>query len=230
MYKKIFNRLPERFRKQNTDKLYYVLFDEKGAFFNAINSVEDSRNIDKATGNALDLLGANVGQIRQGEDDDLYRQLIKVRILANMSIGDIPTINTIMSTLVKDVYRGLKEGYELDILQSEPAAIVLDIDYGNRNIPYYVVDKIKAAGVRVLFATSIKHNIYIGMTAISGKKRTHYPLVVKDRVFSHEIFYGMAVTRQKKKRVFKKPDVFTTNYINMMLEVKGEGEVKLDYE
>ena len=106
MYKKIFNRLPERFRKSNTDKLYSVLFDEKGAFFNAINSVEDSRNIDNATGDTLDLIGGNLGQIRQGEDDDLFRQLIKVRILANMSIGDIPTINTIMSTLVKDVYLG----------------------------------------------------------------------------------------------------------------------------
>lgn len=50
------------------------------------------------------------------------------------------------------------------------------------------------------------HNIYIGMTAISGKKRTHYPLVVKDRVFNHEIFYGMSVIRQKRKRVFKKHD------------------------
>ena len=202
MYKKIFNRLPERFRKSNTDKLYYVLFDEKGAFLNAINSVEDSRNIDNATGDTLDLIGGNVGQIRQGEDDDLFRQLIKVRILANMSIGDIETINTIMSTLVKETYLGLREAFLYDKNLNEPAAIVLDIEYGNWDIPYYVVDKIKAAGVRVLYATNVKHHLYWAGVCDGREHITKYPYSLTEIDYKNNMYIGtlMAVTEYREMK------------------------------
>lgn len=110
LYKRAFNRLPERFRKPNNEKLYYVLYhDGFDNIYTGLESVRDSRNIDKAYGKSLDLLGANVGQFRNGEDDDLYRLLIKTRIIANLSIGDIPTINRVMSALIKEVYLGLEE-------------------------------------------------------------------------------------------------------------------------
>lgn len=89
LYKRAFNRLPERFRKANNENLYYVLYhDGFDDIYTGLESVRDSRNIDKASGKSLDLLGANVGQFRNGEDDDFYRLLIKTRIIANLSIGD----------------------------------------------------------------------------------------------------------------------------------------------
>ena len=127
-----------------------------------------------------------------------------------------------------------KENYKIELIYDEYIAEF--VIYMDQTIEFKrawlekELRKIIPANLIIRWRLVFVQNIYIGMTAISGKKRTHFPLVVKDRIFNHEIFYGMAITRQKKKRVFKKPDVFTTNYINMMLEVEGEGKVKLDYE
>lgn len=150
LYLKAWKRLPERFRKQTNKDLYYVLYGDFDEVEQGFLDVKDSRNIDNAIGKTLDRMGANVGQFRQGEDDDLYRQLIKVRIIANMSIGDIPTINLVMSTLVKDIYLGLQEVWSNGIYDNEPAAIILGLTMDFSKFPYEVVQAIKAAGVRIV--------------------------------------------------------------------------------
>ena len=157
-YEEAFNRLPERFRKPNNEKLYYVLygygFDEMKK---ALEGVEDSRDISKASGKSLDYLGANVGQLRQGEDDERYRLLIKTRIIANLSMGDIPTINHILSTLIDDKYFGLVEGFkELN----EPASFLIDYDgFTNQDLDI-LISRVKAAGVayktRRVYETDVK--------------------------------------------------------------------------
>lgn len=144
-YEEAFSRLPERFRKPNNEKLYYVLygygFDEMEK---ALESVGDSRDVRKATGKSLDGLGANVGQYRQGEDDDRYRLLIQTKIMANLSMGDIPTINQVLTTLIDDKYLGLVEGFrEL----KEPASFLIDYDgFTNQDLDV-LIGRIKAAGV-----------------------------------------------------------------------------------
>ena len=144
-YEEAFSRLPERFRKPNNEKLYYVLygygFDEMEK---ALEGVEDSRDLKKATGRSLDLLGANVGQLRQGEDDERYRLLIQTKIIANLSMGDIPTINHVLTTLIDDKYLGLIEGFkEL----KEPASFLIDFDgFTNQDLDI-LISRVKAAGV-----------------------------------------------------------------------------------
>lgn len=150
LYLKAWKRLPERFRKQTNKDLYYVLYGDFDEVEQGFLDVKDSRNIDNAIGETLDRMGANVGQFRQGEDDDLYRQLIKIRIIANMSIGDIPNINLVMSTLVKEIYLGLQEVWSNGIYDNEPAAIILGLTKDFSKFPYEVVQAIKAAGVRIV--------------------------------------------------------------------------------
>ena len=151
-YEEAFNRLPERFRKPNNKKLYYVLygygFDEVEK---ALEGVEDSRDLKKASGKSLDYLGANVGQLRQGEDDDRYRLLIQTKIIANLSMGDIPTINKVMSVLYGEDYLGIKEGY-LDnlFLYNEPASIKLYMSGDCPDIPYETLDRLRAAAIRTM--------------------------------------------------------------------------------
>lgn len=151
LYYKAWRRLPERFRKPNNLDLYYVLYDGYGEIEKGFKDINNSRNIDKAKGKTLDKLGSNVGQFRLGEDDDLYRQLIKVRIIANMSIGSIPVINKVLSILVKDVYLGLEEAYLINEWDNEPAAFRLILNKYAGKLPYEIIERIKAAGVRVLF-------------------------------------------------------------------------------
>ena len=151
LYYRAWRRLPERFRKDNNLNLYYVLYGGYDEIKKAYNGINDSRNIDRAFGSTLDKLGSNVGQFRNGEDDDFYRLLIKTRIIANLSIGDAPTINKVLSILTKDIFINITETWPYERYFNEPAAIVLRLSPKFDKFPYEIVQRIKAAGVRIYF-------------------------------------------------------------------------------
>lgn len=159
-YKELFDLLPERYRKPTTEKVYYAIFDDRAKMRQAIWEVEQSRDIDKAHGKTLDKFGENVGQFRLDEDDDLYRQLIKVRIIANLSLGNIPTINKVLSVLTKDVYLGLKEVWDKEEYRNEPSKIVIELGSSAKKFPFEIVEAIKSAGVRVLAEIEYKGNLH----------------------------------------------------------------------
>ena len=176
LYEEAWGRLPERFRKPRNKDLYYVLYTQSyDEFYETLGSIETSRNIDKAKGKSLDHLGANVGQFRIDEDDELYRLLIKTRIIANLSIGDIPTINEVMSVLVKEIYLGLEEVWPLDDDLNEPAAIKLHLGPLTKSIPYEIIDRIKAAGVRVLIELNYRKDFYGAAASVAGEMITIAP-------------------------------------------------------
>lgn len=230
LYYKAWRRLPERFRKPNNLDLYYVLYGGYGELEKGFASINDSRNIDKAQGETLDKLGANVGQFRFGEDDDLYRLLIRTRIIANLSIGDIPTINKVMSILVKDIFLGIKETWFYEKHRNEPAAIVLQLSEIWSNIPLEIINRIKAAGVRVILETYLHQTIYYGMY---GQKAKHYkvlPNKVEDKEFENQVFMGMATYHKKIKRVAIMPEVWTLNQNDMFLEVEDGSGVRMKYD
>ncbi|KXA31628.1 hypothetical protein HMPREF3229_00156 [Peptoniphilus harei] len=193
LYKRAFNRLPERFRKPNNENLYYVLYhDGFDDIYTGLESVRDSRNIDKASGKSLDLLGANVGQFRNGEDDDFYRLLIKTRIIANLSIGDAPTINHVMSALIKEVYLGLEEVWMKKEHLFEPAAIKLHLGPISRRIPYEIIYRVKAAGVRVLIDLNYINTFYVGAGSLAGEAITILPPELKD--INEDVIYRLAAS------------------------------------
>ncbi len=166
-YEEAFSRLPERFRKPNNKKLYYVLygygFDEMEK---ALEGVEDSRDLKKASGKSLDLLGTNVGQLRQGEDDDRYRLLIQTKIIANLSMGDIPTINHVLTTLIDEKYLGLVEGFK-EI--REPASFLIDYDgFTNQDLDV-LISRVKAAGVAYKTRRVYETDIRFSSAFISGE-------------------------------------------------------------
>lgn len=175
-YREAWERLPERFRKENNLKLYYVLYGGFDEVFAALDEIRMSRDLDKAYGETLDKIGANVGQFRLDEDDDLYRQLIKVRIIANLSLGNIPTINKVLSVLTKDVYLGLREAWDKSEYQNEPAKIVVNLSRSIENYPIELIERIKSAGVRVL-TEILKYydsDLYVG-----GLRRRHMHMTYK---------------------------------------------------
>lgn len=160
MYRIAFSRLPERMRKPKTKDLYYVIFGGLMDMDATINSIRDSRDIDKATGITLDLIGGNVGQYRQGEDDELYRLLIKTRIIANLSNGDIPTINKVLSAVVKEVFIGVQEAWHGDGY-TEPASIKLKLSKDASQLPFELIDRVKAAGIAVMIEVSYGDRIVL---------------------------------------------------------------------
>lgn len=226
-----FKRLPERFRKPNTKDLYYVLYGGYGEIEKAFIDVMESRNIEKAYGKTLDNLGGNVGQFRQGEDDELYRRLIQVRIIANLSIGNIPTINTVMSALVKEIYLGLEEVWLDDDRGNEPSAIKLNLSEFSKSFPIDLIMSIKSAGVRVLFSVyKEKHqNIYYAMTDQRKHIVTVYPNEAEDQRFPMILFFVGGTYRKAIKTKDLKMDVWRYDDYGIEQEVKGYGGEKLSY-
>jgi hypothetical protein len=67
----------------------------------AIYAVYLSRQLDKATGAQLDLLGALVGQARGNFSDTDYKPLIRARILVNRSDGTSRAITDIAAAMIR---------------------------------------------------------------------------------------------------------------------------------
>lgn len=74
-------------------------------------------DIDTAYGAMLDIVGATVGEARQGRTDDDYRAAIRVRMLVNFSDGKIEQLLEIM--------RGLSPSAVVALTELAPATIVL---------------------------------------------------------------------------------------------------------
>jgi len=68
----------------------------------ALQDVLTERQVDTAIGDQLDMLGAIVGQPRDGLSDDDYRRYIRARIKTNRSRGTIPEIVSIAEFVIND--------------------------------------------------------------------------------------------------------------------------------
>ena len=91
--------LPDAYCKNsdsNNAKLLGIECDAVHALSDAVNSIYDSLDIDKAYGKTLDLYGDMVSQARGKATDEQYRILIKNQITRNFCNGDY---NSLMSAL-----------------------------------------------------------------------------------------------------------------------------------
>lgn len=227
-----FERLPERFRKPTTKDLYYVLYGGYGDLERAYDDILNSRNLEKAFGETLDKLGANVGQLRLEADDDLYRRLIQVRIIANLSIGDIPTINHVMSALVKEIYLGLEEIWLDDSRDNEPAAIRLKLSDFSKSFPLDLIQTIKAAGVRVLLTIHKEKNqkIYYGLADQRRHKVTIYPNEAEDQTVVQPLYFAAGSYAKKIKTKNLPIEVWILDEYGMQVEVTGPKGERLKYD
>lgn len=224
-YKELFDLLPERYRKPTTEKVYFAIFDDRAKMRQAIWEVEQSRDIDKAYGKTLDKFGENVGQFRLDEDDDLYRQLIKVRIIANLSLGNIPTINKVLSVLTKDVYLGLKEVWDKEEYRNEPSKIVIELGSSAKKFPFEIVEAIKSAGVRVLAEIEYKGNLHEiwagGRRRVLKIKYDEYQPKDKNGELK-EIFAGRLVSVIRREWAIISEAEFVPKGLSGQLLVEGE--------
>lgn len=104
-------------------------------------------NIDNAAGATLDRHGANFGVARGGSNDVFYRLLIKVKILAQLSGGDIETILSAISSLY-----GIDPA-RVELYEIFPAKIQVAISEGDLPADYYEIkDLVGALTKRLLVA------------------------------------------------------------------------------
>lgn len=81
-------------------------------------------DLDNAQGKVLDRYGYNFGVRREGADDTFYRLLIKVKMIAMLSGGDIDTIITAASNL----FNVMPD--QVDVKELFPAKIWIYVDDG----------------------------------------------------------------------------------------------------
>ena len=119
-------------------------------------------NLDYAQGSALDRYGANFGIAREGLDDDYLRLLIKVKMIAQLSGGDIDTLIDAAAELL-----GVEpDDIELDEVFPAKVWIYLDevvLDEYHMQIIHLiarVMKRIVAAGVGMRIFLRVKHEFH----------------------------------------------------------------------
>lgn len=129
---KLVKRLTDNYKKNpesNIAKLLSIVDFEINAITETLKTIESYRMIDNAVGVTLDNIGKNVLLPRGSMDDVVYRLFLKTKIKANLSGGQIETINEIMTVLIEDHYLELHEVWDNALYSNEPAAF--EIRYTN---------------------------------------------------------------------------------------------------
>ena len=129
-------------------------------------------NLDNARGAVLDRYGANFGVERNGATDAFYRLLIKIKMIALLSGGDIDTIIKAAANLF-DV-----ELSEIEVQEVFPAKIWLYVDEDILDAERLeaapliaeLVKRIAAAGIGTRIFLRVRHKathrLYLGIAAV----------------------------------------------------------------
>lgn len=160
---KLAKRLTSNYKRDptsNIGKLMSVIDLEMDELKKAIQTVELYRKIDNATGVTLDNIGKNVLQDRGAMDDVTYRLYLKVKVRANLSGGQIETLNDVLSVLLDDNFISVREVWNNTTYGNEPAAVetryinffqdIRDQYKGLIDDPWYLDGTYKLDGTRYL--------------------------------------------------------------------------------
>ncbi len=198
MWNKVFNRLPDNYSREgqiNNAKLHQIIYREYEEIRNVFEDIRLSHDIDNAKGKTLDYIGKNVLQYRGiEEDDELYRLMIKTKIIANLSQGDIETINEVATVLLGDSYVGIKETWSLDEYNYEPAGLVIDLKPKFKQLPIDSIKRTIAGGVGVKWSLTFSQDgqdeIYLATVTLTSEETTVYPYTPKDILIRVKTYIG----------------------------------------
>lgn len=197
MFSKRIDKLTDNYNKSpnsNISKLFSIIADEMEELNKAMIEVNIFRDVDKAVGLTLDKIGRNVHQLRIDEDDELYRLLVKTKIIANLSKGDIETINQVANVLLGNGFVGVRETWNDPDYNNEPAGLVLTIKNTADVLPFAALDRVLAGGVGVRWVLEYKPDdnyIYIGSVVISGEEVTIYPYSISDLEQKSKVYMAL---------------------------------------
>lgn len=138
--KQLVSLFTDHFRKDeesNTYKLMQLFSDELQLLEETNNRIIEWRNIDKAEGKQLDLIGQNIVQPRGTATDEVYRIMLKTKIARNLADGTLNGLITAIAYVLQVDKREIKVTEMWDLL-NQPACIAVEA------IP---LDKINNAGL-----------------------------------------------------------------------------------
>lgn len=138
---------------QNLLDFFAILLDPGQEIESTLYQLLEMKSIDKATGHRLDIAGAIVGQSRNYQTDDIYRQAIYARIQLNKSNGE--------PELVIETLRILTKATRIHYMERHPACIILTY-YASLPIPVHLLstlvrtlERVALAGVKILLQFTV---------------------------------------------------------------------------
>jgi len=155
LFNEMISKLTDLFtknEKSNIGKIIRIVSDELTAVQTALETTEEWRDIDKAEGTTLDLIGENIGQPRSKTNDEEFRLLIKTKIFSNLSIGDIDSVNQLLRIHLGEQFVSVEESWKLDKGtpfdgQSATLFITVKGDGNTKGLPFENTSRIVASGV-----------------------------------------------------------------------------------
>lgn len=153
MLDKLLGRLTDNYRKDpdsNVYKVMNVISGELQSLKDTLMVIETVRDVDIATGETLDSIGNNFGEIRGSKPEELYRQYIKTRMRANLSGGEMETLIGVLNVFFSGNLKSIQESWCLSdgsVYDGEPANVVITFYSTPNLIPYDAIDRVVAGGV-----------------------------------------------------------------------------------
>lgn len=85
----------------------------------------NGQDIENAKGFSLDLLGDILGKNRTSKynDDEKYRNRLKIKVMQNNSMGYIEDLNNLAESFLKEAFIKIQQGYCNEELKNEPAML-----------------------------------------------------------------------------------------------------------
>lgn len=126
----------------NINKYYTALakiFDE---IISVFLEIQDSRDLDKSYKFGLDIIGDILGEQRNGLDDNIFREILRTKIIANRSDGSIETLNNFGRLILGQFFEGI-------IASDNPAEVILRYTFPLVSNPVALMKKATVAGVKI---------------------------------------------------------------------------------
>ena len=141
--------------KTNIGKLFAVVAWGFELIKNNTELVREWAHIDHARGAALDRHGENYGVKRGGADDFFYRLLIKVKIISQLSGGDIDTVLSAIATLY-----GV-EGEKVGLAEVFPAKLKISLNKNDIPEDYFDVEHLINLLIKRIIAAGIGYDVWL---------------------------------------------------------------------
>jgi len=135
----------------NIGKLFTLFTEQAEALKATFTDILNSRDIDQATGNALDRMGVNLKQARGSLTDDFYRVLLKTKAIGNLSKGDINTVLEVMAIIFNTPINTitLTEQYPAGLFFTVPGTVIQTSLLSNFSMVLSFIQAIMAGGVSI---------------------------------------------------------------------------------
>lgn len=157
-------------------------------------------DIDNAKGDVLDRYGANFGVARGGADDTFYRLLIKVKMIALLSGGDINTIITSAASLFN------VDASDIEVQELFPAKIWIYVDEDILDAERLEAAPLIAELMKRIAAAGVGTRVFL-RTYQSGRATSYLGIAALEQT-DHTAKIRQATTQRGTSRVYLATTVF----------------------